>query len=69
MRALRPSCEIYSVARRNDLRWKWRHTGANGLIVDCAEEYERFVECVRAARERGYAPRAKWMGCTVLVEK
>ncbi|MGQ0545720.1 MAG: hypothetical protein ACT4P3_10350 [Betaproteobacteria bacterium] len=53
-------CEVYSIAHRNRCRWKWRHRSASGSSVDCAEEYEAFFDCVRAARDCGYEPRSDW---------
>lgn len=60
------ACEIYSVAHRNSFRWKWRHVNASGSRVDCAEEYEVFFDCVRAARARGYEPRSSWTGVVLV---
>jgi hypothetical protein len=62
------SCEIYSVGRKNHLRWRWRHTGADGVVIDCVQDYERLYECVRAAHAQGYEPRAWWTGCALVSE-
>lgn len=59
--AAKARCEIYSIARKNALRWKWRHVGARG-VVESQEGYELFFECVRAARASGYEPAAQWTG-------
>ena len=59
-------CEIYSVARKNSYRWKWRHTDAKGVTAECAEEYDRFFDCVQGARALGYDPRSDWTGPCVL---
>jgi hypothetical protein len=53
-------CEIYAVARRHSMHWKWRHRGADGLINECAEEFYRYLDCLAAARASGYEPRSKW---------
>jgi hypothetical protein len=58
--AERRSCQIYSVRHRNVFRWKWRYADDRGLLIDCAEQYELFLECVRAARAQGYEPRPHW---------
>lgn len=65
-----PACEIYSVVRRNAVRWKWRHAAAGGAVVECTEEFERFSECIHAARASGYEPRTNWARAALLaVEK
>lgn len=64
---LAKTCEIYSIRHRNTLLWKWRYTAANGFMNVCDEEYSRFVECVAAARARGYTPRSDWTGPCALI--
>ncbi len=61
MSAAKAHCEIYSVAHKNALRWKWRYAGADG-IVESPQGYEQFFECVHAARASGYEPTARWTG-------
>jgi len=63
------SCEIYSIAHKHAIRWKWRYTAADGRIVDCIEQYELLLECVRAARAQGYEPRARWTDCALLLSE
>ena len=62
-------CEIYSVAHKNSFRWKWRYAGKGGTMVESAEEYTLFFECVQAARAQGYEPRPQWTGPCALIER
>lgn len=62
------ACEIYGVVHKNSLLWKWRYTGADGSVYDCAEEFGLFLQCAAAARACGYEPRSDWTGpCAFLV--
>ena len=61
------ACEIYGVMHRNSLLWKWRYTGPDGSITDCAEEFRLFLQCAAAARASGYEPRSDWTGPCVLL--
>jgi len=64
------ACEIYSVPHKNSFVWKWRYTGVDGGINVCPQEYERFFECVAAARAGGYEPRPNWTGpCALIVTR
>ena len=54
-------CEIYSVAHKNALRWRWRHAGAGG-VVESQQDYKLFFDCVHAARASGYEPTTQWTG-------
>jgi hypothetical protein len=49
-------CEIFDMRRRGKLRWKWRHTAADGAVACSDEEYELFYECLSAARKKGFTP-------------
>lgn len=51
------SCEIFHVPHKKSFRWKWRHTAADGRIVESKESYALYYECFTAAREAGYEPR------------
>lgn len=53
-------CELYLVAHRHSSWWKWRAVGADGLVTECIGEFRVYIECVAAARARGYEPRAQW---------
>lgn len=49
-------CEIFDMRRKGKLRWKWRHTAADGAVACSDEEYELFYECLSAARKKGFTP-------------
>jgi len=51
------SCEIFHIPYKKSFRWKWRHTGADGRMVESKESYALYFECVSAAREAGFEPR------------
>jgi hypothetical protein len=51
------ACEIFHVPQKKGFRWKWRHTGADGRLVESKETYQLYYECFAAAREAGYEPR------------
>lgn len=62
------ACEIYSIVHRNSSLWKWRYRDADGSVTVCAEEYGFFLQCVAAARARGYEPRTDWTSpCALIV--
>ena len=52
------ACEIFHVPQKKGFRWKWRHTDAEGRIVESEESYQLYYEYFAAAREAGYEPRA-----------
>ena len=52
------ACEIFHVPQKKGYRWKWRHTTADGrTLVESAESYALYYECLMAARDAGYEPR------------
>jgi hypothetical protein len=58
----KPSCEVYDVKHESSFRWKWRHLGADGAMIECEAEFELFFDCVLAARAQGYEPTSRWTG-------
>jgi hypothetical protein len=52
-------CEIFHVTHKKSFRWKWRHIPEGGRPVESKESYALYFECVTAAREAGYEPRAQ----------
>jgi len=55
-------CTIFSVAHKQQCRWKWRSCPADGPVDECVEEYEAVLECAAAARALGLVPRPDWFG-------
>ncbi|HEX9397867.1 MAG TPA: hypothetical protein VF943_14130 [Burkholderiales bacterium] len=55
-------CTIFSVAHKQDCRWKWRSYAADGQEDTCPEEYDAVLECAAAARALGFVPRSYWIG-------
>lgn len=53
------SCDIHHIKHKDSFRWKWRHTRADGTVVESSESYSLFYECVQAARQSGFEPQLK----------
>jgi hypothetical protein len=51
------ACEIFHVPHKKSFRWKWRHTTADGRVVESKETYALYYECFAAARDAGFEPR------------
>jgi hypothetical protein len=57
---LAPYWEIFVVAHRHSVGWRWRLYGANGQVSESVTEYAGYFDCVTAAQASGYRPRAEW---------
>jgi hypothetical protein len=61
-----PVCEIFLVANKRAILWKWRYLSADGRVDECKDGYGEYFQCVSDARAKGYEPKPNWTGPLML---